>query len=134
MFERLFGGSISALERGLNAASLRNDVINNNIANAETPGFKSSSVEFESLLQDAVEGRGLKGTRTNARHIPIGRGDVDSVSAVVVQNNRTTMRADGNNVDIESEMTDLAKNSIYYSALVRKISGQINQLRSAIKG
>lgn len=134
MFERLFGGSISALERGLNATSLRNDVISNNIANAETPGFKSSSVEFESLLSDAIEQNGLKGTRTNARHIAIGRGDVDEVNARIIENDDTSMRADGNNVDIEAEMTDLAENSIYYNALVRKISGQLGQLRSAITG
>lgn len=134
MFARLFGGTISALEKGLDAASLRNDVINNNIANVNTPNFKSSSVQFESLLRDAVEGKSLKGSITNARHIAIGGADVDDVSAVVVQNNNTTMRADGNNVDIEAEMTDLAKNTIYYNALVRKITGQITQLRTAIKG
>ncbi len=46
---------IDLLQKGLDAAWTRNSVITNNIANVDTPGFKSSSVEFEAAMKRAME-------------------------------------------------------------------------------
>ncbi len=127
---------VNVLEKGLEASWTRNSVIMNNVANVDTPNFKTSTVEFEDLykqsLEDQEEGFTLKKTR--ATHMAIGDVDPEDVEPVVVSNDDTEARMDGNNVDIDQEMTDLAKNVIYYNALTRKISGEFSQLRLAIKG
>jgi flagellar basal-body rod protein FlgB len=126
---------VSSLEKGLKAAWTRNSVLSNNIANVDTPGFKSSSVEFESLYKQSMEDQadGFKLKKTQSDHMDIGNPDLEDVSPVVVQNSDTTNRMDGNNVDIDQQMADIAKNVIYYNALTRKISGELEQLSYAIR-
>ncbi len=121
------------LEQGLSAAWLRNQVIANNIANESTPNFKASSVEFESLLKDAIQSQdgGFTAKVTNDKHISFTSSA--EVSPVVVQNMNTTMRQDGNNVDIDYESAELAKNAIWYQTLVEKISSEFNMIEMAIK-
>ena len=132
MFDKIFSGT-KYLERGLDAASLRTQVIQNNIANAETPGFKSSRVAFESVFRDALQAKSgftTKVTRDKHRSFTT---DVNSVEAAVIQNSNTTMRMDENNVDIDYENTQLAKNQIYYSALVQQLNSEFARLRMAIR-
>ncbi len=113
--------STNALQTGLNACTLRNQVISNNIANADTPNFKASNVEFEEYVNAAMDDEDLVEK--------IGSGEI---SAQVVTDTDTTMRADGNNVDIENEMSRLAENNIQYYALLEKLNSEFSQLRTAI--
>lgn len=140
MWDNMFK-SMDLLQRGLSASWTRNAVIRNNIANAETPGFKASDVEFESLFADALavnQGCGFKGTKTHEKHINIGSGynenvvDLSSVNGVIVKRYDTAMRMDENNVDIESENVKLAQNSLYYNTLLEKVNSEIRRLRMAI--
>jgi len=69
----LFTSGMALMEKGLDAAALRNTVIANNLANVDTPGYKRSEVAFEDVFRKALNGKsGLKGAVTNERHIPIG--------------------------------------------------------------
>ena len=120
------------MQKGLSASWMRNAVIRNNIANVETPGFKASEVEFESIFARAVEEKGFVGTRTHVRHIEIGRGDLSTITPRVHQQQGLSMRMDGNNVDIESENVRLAQNSLYYNTLMEKLNSEIRRLRMAI--
>ena len=124
--------SVDVLQQGLSASWTRNAVIRNNIANVETPGFKASHVEFESLMHQALQGSGFRGTVTHPRHIPIGSGRTEDIRGRIVKRNDTSMRMDGNNVDIEAENVALAQNSIYYNTLLEKMNSEIRRLRSAI--
>ena len=56
----------------------------------------------------------------------------DNVEPVVVQDNKTTERLDGNNVDIETEMVNLAKNSIEYYTMVQKLNAEFKKMKTAI--
>lgn len=119
---------VNFLYKGLDAAWLRNEVIADNIANAETPGFKRSFVEFESLLQSNISDNAeLKTTRDN--HIKTVSGDVQPK---IRQDQKTTVRMDGNNVDIEYEMNELAKNTIWYQYMIQKVSKEIGRLKLVI--
>jgi len=120
------------LQKGLQASWTRNAVIRNNIANIETPNFKASDVEFESLMARAIQGTGFVGARTHPGHREIGVGSVDSINAQVVKRRGTSMRMDGNNVDIEAENVKLAQNSLYYNTLVEKMNSELRRLRAAI--
>lgn len=113
--QAIFPNTIKFLERGLDASSLRNTVISDNLANVDTPGFKRSDVSFEGILEDETR-----------------RTTEGEWKPKVVADTTTSMRQDGNNVDIDAEMTKLAENTIYYEALIRQISSQFSALRSAI--
>lgn len=125
---------VDILEKGLGASWSRNSVIMNNIANVDTPDFKASTVKFEEMYKQSLEERSESFTlkKTRAAHMDIGSADPGAVQPVTSRKDDTASRMDGNNVDIDQEMTDLAKNVIYYNALTRKISGEFSQLRLAI--
>jgi len=131
MWNRIFK-PMDVMQKGLSASWTRNAVIRNNIANVETPNFKASYVEFESLFRRAVEQSGFVGTRTHPRHIEIGTRGLDDLKPRIFQSRELSMRNDGNNVDIESENVRLAQNSIFYNTLMEKLNSEIRRLRMAI--
>ena len=71
---------------------------------------------------------------TRDKHIRFSGGDPSEVQPAVVQDSSTTMRMDENNVDIDQQMTDLAKNTIWYNTLVTQMNGEMERLRLAIDG
>jgi len=131
MWQNIFK-PIDMMQRGLSAAWTRNAIIRNNIANIETPGFKASVLEFESVLAKSLRGTGFVGTRTHEGHRRLGAANIDSIRPMIHQSRELSMRADGNNVDIESENVRLARNSIFYNTLMEKLNGEIRRLRMAI--
>jgi len=132
MWDNIFK-PMDLLQKGLSAAWTRNAVIRNNIANVETPNFKASDVEFETLMARAIEGTGFVGTKTHPRHIDIGgTSDIFSVAPRIVERKNLSMRMDENNVDIEDENVKLAQNSLYYNTLLEKMNSEIRRLRMAI--
>ena len=120
------------MQKGLAASWMRNAVIRNNIANVETPGFKASEVEFESVFARAVQEGGFVGKRTHTKHLEFGSGDLNSIIPRVYQQRGLSMRMDGNNVDIESENVRLAQNSLQYNTIMEKLNSEIRRLRLAI--
>ncbi len=132
MIQNLFGKS-SILEKSLNASWTRNDIISQNLANVDTPQYKRKDVAFEEYLNDSM-GKRLEGTVTDKRHIAINsKGKVDNVEPELVEDNSdSSMRIDGNNVDIDSEMANLAKNQIKYNALIQMLNGSYSKIKSVI--
>ncbi len=130
---QIFSNTFDRLGRSLEASVLRQDVIAHNIANVDTPNFKRSTVRFEDVLQQEL--RGSKSTfighRTDPRHLDIG-GAVESARAQVVADNTTIMNNNGNNVDIDYEMSILAKNQLYYNTLIGQVNHELKITRTAI--
>ncbi|MGI6450307.1 MAG: flagellar basal body rod protein FlgB [Desulfitobacteriia bacterium] len=124
---------INLLEGGLDGLSLRHKVLADNIANIDTPGFKRSDVNFAEVLQATLEG-GKTGSielkRTLPQHLP-GIGFFND--NLVVQDNSTAFRNDGNNVDIDQEMARLAQNTLQYNALASALTSHLNLLRQVIQ-
>lgn len=115
VFDKMFIQN-DILGRTMQASVVRNDVVTNNIANADVPGFKKKSVKFESYLNSALE---------SAKHI--GDIDLDKIfPSIQTEHGGYSYRLDGNNVDIESEMVDLYQNSVKYDTLA---SGIINNYK-----
>lgn len=121
---------LKVLEQSLAASSLRHKVVSNNIANVNTPGFKKSDVVFESKLQDALNNNRLAMSQTNEKHLG-GRQTAGFTPSIVTDN--YSIRTDGNNVDIDAEMANLAKNTIYYDAAAQQVSIYFSNLKSVIK-
>ena len=136
MLEQIFNSSnFNYLPRALTAASIRQEVIANNVANVNTPNFKKSVVEFEELLAREIYGEEddgkLKMARTHDKHLPYVPLEFRA-EPTISQDNSTVMRVDDNNVDIDIEMASLAKNQLYYNAIVTQFGGHISKLRNAI--
>lgn len=122
-----------SLIKGLDAGALRQRVIANNIANVNTPDFQKSTVAFESILKKALGQEPVEMLTTNPRHFGASPGLAGLLPEVEV-NKTTTMRKDGNNVDIDEEMTNLAANDIQYQATARILSDKCSGLTYVITG
>jgi len=131
MWNRIFK-PMDVMQKGLSASWQRNAIIRNNIANIETPGFKASYLELESLFRKAAEEGGFVAARTHENHRSFGSGDISNIRPIIAQSRELSMRADGNNVDIESENVRMAQNSLYYNTLMEKMNSEIRRLRMAI--
>jgi len=131
MWNKIFR-PMDVMQKGLSASWMRNAVIRNNIANVETPNFKASVVEFESLFAKALMEEGFEGRMTHPGHRELGRGSIDNIKPMLRESRELSMRMDGNNVDIESENVRLAQNSLYYNTLMEKMNSEIRRLRMAI--
>ena len=120
------------LEKSLGAAVLRYEVIANNLANVDTPGFKKSFVLFEEELQSAIRDQGAFRLRhTHPNHIG-GPDTIEDVQPEVKKDTVTSERLEGNNVDIEEEMTKLVMNSINYYFAAQQINKKLAMLRYVI--
>ncbi|RCX21315.1 flagellar basal-body rod protein FlgB [Fontibacillus phaseoli] len=131
----LNGIGFQRLESAVQAANLRQGFLVNNIANNDTPYFKRSSVAFESLLQNEMNGSTLtlEGRRTNERHFHIGLTSQIPTPSVLTDQS-TVINNNLNNVDIDSEMTQLAENQLRYNAYIEQINYQIKMKRTAVEG
>lgn len=111
---------VELLARMLDVASLRHNVIAQNVANVNTPGFLQLDVAFEEAFAAAL----AAGQDTSALR----------VQPTIVAGNGGLEREDGNNVDIDGEMGRLAKNSTLYKVFTQIMALQLSTMRSAISG
>lgn len=126
----LYGGTISALEKGLNFSSDKSKAISQNVANVDTPNYKVKTVNFKTYLNDAKTAQ-IETYRTDQRHLqfaPTATGGAKHTYANFSYNQN------GNGVDMDKEQADLAANQIYYNALADRISSKFNSLNNVIKG
>ena len=120
----------SLLLKGLDAASLRQQVTANNLANMNTPGFRRSDVSFEGQLLKALNQTNLPLARTHDKHLP--HPGVSDVTAQVKTDTSTVRRIDGSNVDIEREMLNMVSNQIRDNSYVQQLNTRINNWRIVI--
>ncbi|MEK4228726.1 flagellar basal body rod protein FlgB [Solibacillus sp. FSL H8-0538] len=125
-----FGGTISSLENGLSYATLKNKTIAQNIANVDTPNYKAKDVSFKAMLNDAQQAT-IAANRNDQRHYDFTFSE--STPGVYSYDNFRT-RHNGNGVNMDTEQASLAENTIYYNALIERVSGKLNSLNTVIKG
>lgn len=113
MLQRLFAPTASNLENALDTSGLRQRVIANNLANVNTPGFKRSEVPFSIALSKASEALPMQ--TTNPAHLRQVSGRRNA--GQIIQPRNSSMRVDGNNVDVDFEMASLADNELRYAVL-----------------
>ncbi len=118
---------INVLDKAADASWLRNDVLANNIANADTPNYKRKDVQFETYLANAVAG-------TDSLDETVSKIDLNTLNAsTYTEQVNLSYRMDGNNVDISTENVELAKNQLKYYTLMNSISNEFSRLKSAIR-
>ncbi len=128
--------SYHAITKGMDASSLRQKVIANNIANVDTPHYKRVEVNFEDAFKQALgkDTRRLSGFKTDKQHIPINPvTDFRDVAPRMWRQNDSFTRSDDNDVDMDVEMVDLAKNEIMMDSLVEMLNRKLKGLQSVMK-
>lgn len=127
------------LERSLDVETTRRRVIANNIANVDVPHFKRSEVNFESELRRVIDDNRRQDNRypaimTDERHIPFYvERNIRDVRPRVNLDYNTTMRNDGNNVDIEKEIVDASKSQMRYNTYITSISSNLRMLKLVMR-
>ncbi len=134
-----FTRNVDLLLRTMDAVSLRYQVSANNLANSEVPGFKRSTVNFESELKRAFESEekakdGFQFTRTDSRHISFNTPyDYRDVEPRRVLDYTTTAKANGNNVDAETEANNILQIQMQYRLLSQLTNFEFSQINSVMK-
>jgi flagellar basal-body rod protein FlgB len=131
----LFGTTFTLLSKVLDLRSQRHTIITSNIANAETPQYRSVHLDFEEQLRRVLpSGNQLRLTTTNPGHVP-AYGDIGAVQPRAEHENTQVQRADGNTVDLEKEVVRMSQNQLMYDAasqiIKRKFEGLTNVMKDA---
>lgn len=103
------------IEYALRGLNRRTEVIANNVANAEVPGFLGSEVAFETNLKRAIDA-----------------GDVGDVADVTVHGSGEAVGINGNNVRLESELTEMMKTNLMQQAMINAYNFKMDVARTAI--
>jgi flagellar basal-body rod protein FlgB len=137
MFGGMFGKNLEILTREMDISVLRRDVIANNVANADTPNFKRSVVNFESQLKRALDSEKAEAFPqyvTNSRHIVFDKPmDWQDVAPRRVLDYLTEAKNNGNNVDIEEEGMESLNNQLLYTTLAQVISSEFQRVNIVLK-
>ncbi|RUO42166.1 flagellar basal body rod protein FlgB [Pseudidiomarina aestuarii] len=125
--------SLQFHQQALSLRQQRQEVIANNIANADTPNFKARDINFSAELQRASAS--LQGTtqptKTHAGHLQLGASN--SVTAQLQYRTPTQSRLDGNTVDMDIERTQFLDNSLRYQADIQFLDDRTSGLRKAMQ-
>ena len=132
----LFSGTIANLSRSLDLRARKHEMILNNVSNADTPNYQPFALNVEAALQKNDQaGRPTRMQQTDDQHLP-GQAisDEPPAAAVSASDDPLLFRGDGNGVNIDAEMTALAKNSLLYKASAQLVASKFKGLKHAITG
>jgi len=126
-----FDPTSGALNTALNLRLINQNVISSNVANADTPGYKSQTMEFEGALRDALGvGGGLAPVETHGRHIV--HRSTDAVEPEIYDEPNGVESLDGNTVDRAGEMARMAENQLLFDASAEMLKKKLGMLKYAI--
>jgi len=132
MFEQISARS-EIYKASLDALSARQRVTAQNLANADTPSYRAREVRFEATLQRKIQKQtaevSFQPSYTHSEHLPLGL-PADQPYALQVM--RGSMKNDGNGVDLEHEMTQMAQAQLTYTSVSQILNGAYSQLKFVI--
>jgi len=128
MGNSIFNSNFDTLKTALDVQMKRQEIHAQNIANAETPGYKRKYIAFEEYLQESK--MKLQMARTSEKHLP---SSIKTITAKQVTVKNTTLTNDKNNVDIDMEMTEMVKDALRYQVLSRLMSANIDRYNTVLR-
>lgn len=128
MFQSDAFNYINVLDKAADASWTRKDLITNNIANNDTPGYKRQDVDFKSLLSKELKHYQYQSLDEKMRKVNMSRLKAKAYT----DSAGYSYRLDGNNVDIDTENVELASEQIKYEALTSSIDSEFSRMKSAI--
>ena len=124
---------VPLLDKSLDASAVRQRVRASNIANVGTEGYRRREVNFEDELRRVMRGANPDLAVTDPRHIGQATG-IEQVEPQVVVVDDASLTSGANNVDVDYEMSELAKNQVLFTTVAQLLGGRFRSLRSAIRG
>lgn len=115
MLDNLFSPHLNNLQHGLSRATERQSLLMTNLANVNVPGYKRKDLDFHIQLEQE-----MKGPSANA-------------DPGVIESGNTSLRMDGNNVDLEKEVMSVSETELRYQALTDLTAGYFTNLKNAIR-
>lgn len=120
---------VNVLDKAMDASWLRNEAISNNLANANTPGYKRQDVNFEVQLAKA-----LRHSRYRTMDAKVANVKMNRLNPIPYTDySGFSYRIDGNNVDPDTEGVYLAKNQVVYQGLYQSVSQEFQNLKAVMK-
>lgn len=133
MWEKLTENRTSKLlERAMDASMLRKQLINQNIANVNTPFYKRLDVDFADALNDRINKDELEMVRTHPMHIGNSKPELGPIK--ITRETKTLSRYDTNNIGVEFEMAQDAQNTLFFQSITQTWKKRMDGLRKAIEG
>lgn len=130
-----FSKALGIHEQALELRTKRAEVLANNIANADTPGFKARDIDFSALLNEQKQGmnnsQSLKMATTNGKHLPTNSFDASSELLYRIPSQPSI---DGNTVDTQTEKVEFMKNTLQYQSSFQFLNGRFKGMTNAIRG
>lgn len=120
---------VNVLGKTADASWKRNEIIANNIANVDTPGYKRQDIDFESQLRQALGSSRYETVDDKVANLT----STELEARVYTDSANFSYRLDGNNVDVDTENVELASNQIKYNGLITSINHEFTNLKMVMK-
>lgn len=125
--------TLQALQAGIKFREMRQEVISSNIANADTPGFKSKRLDFEAALARALDVDGNLSMKAEGQeHFNVGSGGFDNLEPEIYEDPNGVVSENGNTVDRQHEMFKMTENKVVYDALVQLMNKKLGLMKYTI--
>ncbi len=121
MGDMMFSPDMASIEKVLDGTISRHKALAGNIANVETPGYTRKEVSFEDQLNTLMN-----------KSDGLTPADLDTITHVAKNDENSPRNENGNNVNIEREVVELAKNSMQFETAAQLLTMEFRGLRSAI--
>ncbi len=127
-----FDNALGVHAQALEARVKRAEVLANNLANADTPGYKARDIDFQAMMQQAQQRMsGFEMAKTDDGHMDTSS---DAGSGQLMYRTPHQPSLDGNTVDAQSEQTRFMRNAMDYQASFQFLSSKFSGLTKALKG
>ena len=123
----------SKLFEQLNFRGERQKVISSNIANINTPGYKTKELVFEDELKNSITNNSLQMTATNSRHMPNVNSSLANSNPKLMEVENLEEQNDGNNVNLDTQMGEMSKNKVLFDAIQSSIKRDSKLFRSVVE-
>ena len=120
---------INVLDKAADASWTRESLLANNIANADTPGYKRQDIDFQSVLKNELSNYKYMNLDQKMESVQLSKLN----ASVYTDHANYSYRLDGNNVDIDTEQVELASEQIKYQALTQSITAEFQRLQAVMK-
>ena len=117
----------------LNFRGERQKVISSNIANINTPGYKTKELVFEDELKNSITNNSLQMTATNSRHMTNVNSSLANSNPKLMEVENLEEQNDGNNVNIDTQMGEMSKNKVLFDAIQSSIKRDSKLFRSVVE-
>lgn len=125
---------IKMMQKTADHLGFRHNLLANNVANVNTPGYKRrDTADFPRLLRESLNKESFAARVDDPRHIQFGRTSFDDVQSELVEQEFTRYRNDKSSVDIDLEMSEIAKNGMRYQLITKRLNSYFRNYREILE-